>query len=110
MLEKGKENKKMTRTPTTEELNEIKKSVLSLFGIGSKKKRTRGRSDTLPVYTLPDCTHYKHKKNALATGEKLKKAQLSCDFILEEYRTNGWLPPIHDMSEKEILDYCKKHR
>lgn len=76
-----------------------------------RPKRTRSRSHTLPVYVMTDGTQYKQRKTMLASNKEFKeKSHLDCNFILHCYEHENWLPKIVDMSDREIIEYCKKHQ
>lgn len=95
---------------TKKEIDKIKNEVLELFGIEASKRYSRGKSYCLPLYQMTDGTYYKHKKNMLISNKIFKsKHKLDCNFILDEYANNEWLPLIEDMSKEEIIEYCEKH-
>jgi len=92
------------------EIDKIKNEVLELFGIEASKRYSRGKSYCLPLYQMTDGTYYKHKKNMLISNKIFKsKHKLDCNFIVNEYIKNGWYPIIEDMTESQIINYCRKH-
>ncbi len=84
--------------------------ILHEMGFSASVKRTRGKSICLPLYVTDDFSYYKTKKALLISNKNFKhRTKLDCQYILDEYNKNGWLPLIEDMNKDEIIKYCEKH-
>ena len=90
-------------------INNVNK-ILREMGFSASVKRTRGRSTCLPLFVTDDGSYYKTKKALLISNKNFKhRTKLDCQYILDEYTKNGWLPLIEDMNKDEIIKYCEKH-